>query len=592
MLTLTQVWGALLILVIGPLVGALPLTGWLVGAFLDGNRAKGSVGNAGASSAFEVGGAIAGVLAIGIEAAKGIGLILLARHYFPTDSAWEVVALIALVMGRYWGNKAVGTTSLLWGAVVHRPVTTGLTLLISFLGFTIFREKQQGRLLVLIVFPLITALSQASGMQILLTVCLCALIAWIYHQVPEDLEIPTPSTRLESQRLFGFFRRDRALHSLDESLDKDTFGGKAASLSQLSAWGYPVPPGYVLPAGDDPAMLIEITRPSLQVPVIVRASIVGDRPAIASSAGQYGAVPEVTSQEALFAGINQVFRSYDRASAAHYRRDRDLAEGSLVALVQQQVQGLCSGVAFSRDPLTCEGDAVVIEGVLGAAEVVTTGKHRPANYRVIVQANDLPNQLNHPDSWRIPKALTLQVEGIGDVPERLLQEVAFLARHLEQRYRGVPQNIEWSFDGDRLWLLQSRPIIPPPSHLAIPHQLALRGTTPASPSAPDQTQQWVGIPICPGEVMGNVLILRDLQDPRITSPDAILVVPYLKATEIPALAQVKGLIAETGGQLSNGAIAAREYGIPTIVLPKDGGDYLQPGQRVRLNGSLGWVEGV
>ena len=57
-----------------------------------------------------------------------------------------------------------------------------------------------------------------------------------------------------------------------------------------------------------------------------------------------------------------------------------------------------------------------------------------------------------------PRLLELTVEGAGQVPERLIQQVAFLARHLETRCSGVPQDIEWTFDGTQLWLLQSRPI--------------------------------------------------------------------------------------------------------------------------------------
>lgn len=590
MLSLTQVWGALLILLMCPLLGALPLTGWLTGALGGGELRQGSGGNAGVSAAFETGGTIAGLLAIVIEAAKGIVAVLLARHYFPADPAWEIIALIALVMGRYWGAKAVGTTSVLWGAIVHSPVTAGLTLLISFLGFTIFRERQQGRLLVLVLFPLMTALNQAGGMQVLLTACLCGLVGWIYQKVPEDLEVPTAATRLESQRLFGFFRSDRALRSLDQLLSKDIVGGKAAILSQLKAWGYPVPPGYVLPAGDDPTMLIEITRPSVQATVVVRASVVGDNPAIASSAGQYAAVLDVKSQDALFAAINQVFRAYDRGSAVQYRRDHDLTEGSLAVIVQQQVEGLCSGVAFSRDPFTGEGEAVIIEAVLGKAQAVTGGQQRPERYRVMVQADDVSDQLDSSDSWRIPDALTLEVEGTGDVPNRLLAQVAFLVRHLEKRYRGIPQNIEWSFDGDRLWLLQSRPIIPLQNRQIVDYKLALPGTAQPTNTLSTGGARLVGVPICPGEVIGKVVILREVPDPRSISPEVILVVPYLKATEIPGLAKVLGLIAETGGQLSNGAIAAREYGIPTIVLPAEGGDRLVVGHRVRLNGALGSLE--
>lgn len=599
MLTLTQVWGALLIFVVGPLVGALPLSHWLAHAVAGARSPALPPGHLGVPAVFAAGGTGAGLLALGLEAAKGIGMVWLARQYFPTDPAWEIVALIALVMGRYWASQAVGTTSVLWGAIAHHPVAAGLTLLISVLGFTIFRERQQGRLLVLGLFPLITALSQASGMQILLTACLCGLIAWIYQKVPEDLEVPTTATRLESRRLFGFFRSDRALLTLEKPLAAETAGSQAARLSQLRGWGYPVPQGYVLPAGDDPAMLLAITRPSVAAPVVVRPSVVGDEPALSSSAGQYAASSDLTSQEALYAAMNQCFRSYDRASAGQYRRDRGLPDGSLAVIVQTQVQGLCSGVAASRDPFTGQGEAVVIEALLGAPEQVTEGRYRPERFAVTLQANDLPDRtalLETPDSWQIPAALTLAVEGEGDTPRRLLQEVAFLARHLELRSQGIPQVVEWSFDGDRLWLLQSRPLIPPPPDAPRDAAPALPGTAPPpadhGASAVDAVPLLLtGLPVCPGQIIGEVRALQAVKDLRALPPDCILVVPFLKANELPTIAQtgVRGLIAETGGQLSNGAIIAREYGLPTVILPERR-DRLRTRQRLRLNGQTGTVE--
>ncbi|NES21652.1 MAG: pyruvate phosphate dikinase PEP/pyruvate-binding protein, partial [Symploca sp. SIO3E6] len=40
----------------------------------------------------------------------------------------------------------------------------------------------------------------------------------------------------------------------------------------------------------------------------------------------------------------------------------------------------------------------------------------------------------------------------------LVEQVAILARELENRYHGIPQDIEWTYDGQQLWLLQARPI--------------------------------------------------------------------------------------------------------------------------------------
>lgn len=458
MLTLSQVWGVLLIFTLCPLLGALPLTGWLTRLVAGKQLATLGTGNIGVSAAFYHGGRVAGILAVLAEAGKGVGAVLLARYAIPTDPTWEIVALIALVMGRYWGAKGAGTTNVTWGFMVHDPITSGLTFLISFLGFTLFREKHQGRLLVLALLPLLTILRHQDGTRFLAVVCLSSLIAWIYQKIPDDLEMPTTGARVESQRMFQFFRGDRALLSLDKPLPIKKVGGKAAGLSQLMSWGYPVPRGYVLPAGDDPAMLIQITYPSSQQPLVVRSSALAEDTPIASAAGQYTSILNITNRDELAAAITRCFSSYNNPGAVQYRRDRGLPEDGMAVLVQQQVAGVYAGVAFSRDPITRAGDAVVIEALPGAASQIVSGKYTPESYRVFVQRDDLPDDITDPDSWQIPQALRLEVEGDGSIPRRLLEQVAFLARHLEKRYQDMPQDIEWSFDGDRLWLLQSRPI--------------------------------------------------------------------------------------------------------------------------------------
>jgi phosphohistidine swiveling domain-containing protein len=70
---------------------------------------------------------------------------------------------------------------------------------------------------------------------------------------------------------------------------------------------------------------------------------------------------------------------------------------------------------------------------------------------------------NFSDPWQLPAELKLSVIGSSGaaasrVPTDLIAQVAYLARHLESRFQGIPQDIEWTFDGEQLWLLQSRPI--------------------------------------------------------------------------------------------------------------------------------------
>ena len=457
-MTLTQVWGAFLIFVLAPVVGGLPLTGWST-RLLSGQRLRRvGTGNVSVSAAFYHGGKVAGIAAVLMEAAKGIGVVLLARYYFPTDPVWEILALIGLVMGRYWFAQGAGTTNVVWGIVAYDWATALLTFMISGLGFTIFRERRQGRLLSLVLLPLITALRHRDGALVLAMTCLSALIAWIYQKLPDDLDLPDDEGRLESRTMFRFFRGDRGLVALDQPLDAAKFGYKAATLGQLRAWGYPVPRGYVLPAGDDPTALLAIAEPSPTQPLAVRSSAQDEDTGTASAAGVYQSFLNVTDQAALAAAIVRVFSSYNSQGARAYRQSQGLPERGLAVIVQQQVQGQFSGVAFSRDPITRCGDGVVIEALPGGADQVVGGQVTPEQYRVLVQPEDVPPLAEIAADWQISDALTLTVEGQGQTPSRLLQQVAYLARHLESRFQGVPQDIEWSFDGDTLWLLQSRPI--------------------------------------------------------------------------------------------------------------------------------------
>jgi phosphoenolpyruvate synthase/pyruvate phosphate dikinase/glycerol-3-phosphate acyltransferase PlsY len=456
-MSLLQVWGAFAIFALCPLLGGVPLTGWITRLVAGRRLASLGTGNVGVSAAFYHGGKVAGVLAVLAEAFKGIAAVLLARYFFPADPAWEVIALIALVIGRYWIAKGAGTTNVTWGFIVHDWRVALLTFVISGIGFTIFRERRQGRLLVLVLLPVLTAMLHNSGERVLAVACLSGLIAWIYQKLPDDLDLSATKGRLESQTMFRFFRGDRALLSLDQPLSAAKVGGKAATLAQLRGWGYPVPQGYVLPAGDDPKPLIEITEPSAAQPVVVRSSALDEDTELASAAGLYTSIVNVTSQEALEVAIHRCFASYNNPGAVKYRRDRQTPDQGLAVLVQTQVQGVFSGVAFSRDPIARCGDAVVIEALPGAASQVVSGQRTPESYQVWVGPTDI-GPLEGEAAWQLPDALALTVEGEGEVPARLIQQVAYLARHLEERYHGIPQDIEWSYDGDTLWLLQSRPI--------------------------------------------------------------------------------------------------------------------------------------
>lgn len=440
---MSEVWGLLIIIFICPLLGGLPLIDWITYALTKRKLSQIGTGNISVSAAFYHGGKLAGILAVISKASKGIIAVLLARAFFPTGSAWELFALIALVIGRYWMGKGAGTTNVLWGLLVHDPSATILIVIIGLVSFTLFRDRNSGRLVGLFLLAFILTLRHPSQPEyIIAAISLSVLIAGIYQKIPDDLDLPEKGVNRESKKMFQFFRGDKAILSLNDTLEPHKVGQKAATLSQLKRLGYPIPNGWVLPAGDDPQPLMDLLEPSPQNPLIVRSSAVGEDTETASSAGQYTTVPYVTDKNTLQSAIFACQTSYNTFNALQYRQDKQQAETSMAVLIQKQIKGVFSGVAFSRDPVNQLNTNILIEALPCDASRVVSGKITPEQYQVTI-----PND-----------GEDYQINGEGDVPLALIKEVAKLIQELETFYHGIPQDIEWSYDGQQLWLLQTRPI--------------------------------------------------------------------------------------------------------------------------------------
>ncbi len=50
------------------------------------------------------------------------------------------------------------------------------------------------------------------------------------------------------------------------------------------------------------------------------------------------------------------------------------------------------------------------------------------------------------------------------------------------------------------------------------------------------------------------------------------------------------MVVEVGGQMSPGALVAREYGLPAVVSVPEATRRIETGQRVRIDGTQGTVE--
>ncbi len=94
----------------------------------------------------------------------------------------------------------------------------------------------------------------------------------------------------------------------------------------------------------------------------------------------------------------------------------------------------------------------------------------------------------------------------------------------------------------------------------------------------------------PGMVEGDVFVVRTPEDFPHFPKDAILVARTTNPAWTPLFYQARGVITESGGPLSHGAVTARELGLPAVMSVRHVMRLLANGQRVRIDGRNGTVQ--
>ena len=99
-----------------------------------------------------------------------------------------------------------------------------------------------------------------------------------------------------------------------------------------------------------------------------------------------------------------------------------------------------------------------------------------------------------------------------------------------------------------------------------------------------------GTAVGTGKARGSVRILLTPNEGIRLKPGEILAAPSTDPSWTPLFLKAEGLIMETGGYLSHGAIVAREFGIPAVVNLPGILDCLNTGDMVEVDGFRGQVE--
>ncbi len=98
-----------------------------------------------------------------------------------------------------------------------------------------------------------------------------------------------------------------------------------------------------------------------------------------------------------------------------------------------------------------------------------------------------------------------------------------------------------------------------------------------------------GIPASQGKLTGTIRVLNRVEDIGDVQAGEILVVPRTDPGWTPVFSKIGGLITETGGILSHGAVVSREYGIPAVTNIQNACQLLYNGQKVTIDGSKGII---
>lgn len=290
--------------------------------------------------------------------------------------------------------------------------------------------------------------------------------------------------------------------------DRDTVGGKGASLGELQSAGLPVPPGFVVttagfreaeqewdPEGElttaieavDPADLNALQQVALAArnrvktapipqkvklaiseayeqlqqlhpgPVAVRSSATAEDGDDASFAGLQDTILWVLDINDTLEAIRSCWASMYTDESIAYRRRLALPESEIAmgVVVQVMVNARAAGVMFTRSPTTGDKSVVAIESSWGLGSALVSGEVTPDKYTVskvtgtvtkkVVSPKTIRHVPNKEKSGVCVEAVPDDMQQVPSLTSDHIQTLWEMARRAEKHY-GKPVDIEWAVD--------------------------------------------------------------------------------------------------------------------------------------------------
>ncbi|MFK7691693.1 phosphoenolpyruvate synthase [Paenibacillus sp. HJGM_3] len=98
-----------------------------------------------------------------------------------------------------------------------------------------------------------------------------------------------------------------------------------------------------------------------------------------------------------------------------------------------------------------------------------------------------------------------------------------------------------------------------------------------------------GLPVSSGVIEGRARVIINMENADLEDGD-ILITSFTDPGWTPLFVSIKGLVTEVGGLMTHGAVIAREYGLPAVVGVENATRLIKDGQRIRVNGTEGYIE--
>jgi len=427
--------------------------------------------------------------------------------------------------------------------------------------------------------------------------------------------------------------------------DVGSAGGKGANLGELTQAGIPVPPGFVVTAETYNKFMTEtgiygnimdilsgininntkelqdsaekIKRIIIETPipedistfiiegynalchkvgvedvlVAIRSSATAEDLPEASFAGQQDTFLNIQGSESVVEYVRKCWASLFEARAIFYREENNFEHSKvyIAVVVQEMVEAEKAGVMFTVNPSTGE-DVALIEGSWGLGEAVVSGSVTPDTYYVDKKTNEVldfsiadkkvmfeklasgeTKQVDVPDELRKRRVL----------PESELIELTEMGKRIQKHYN-APQDTEWAFHDNTLYMLQSRPIT------TLDETAGENGES-DSVNLEDIEVIVKGLGASPGMAAGSVKIIHKIDELDKIQEGDVMVTKMTTPDMVPAMKRSSGIITDEGGITCHAAIISRELGIPCVVGTGNATEVLKENSKVTLDGKKGLV---